>query len=81
MIVLQVNANTRQCQTKARNRFDDLPALAAPKRSELRNELDSYLLADAEHTSDVLGWWHERRTTYPRLSRMAMDYLTIPGTY
>jgi hypothetical protein len=24
-------------------------------------------------------WWHEKRATYPCLSRMARDYLSIPG--
>jgi len=62
------------------NIFDNLPALAAPKPSDLRGELERYLSADPEYAPDVLAWWHERRSTYPRLSRMAMDYLSIPAT-
>ncbi|KIL55688.1 hypothetical protein M378DRAFT_90563, partial [Amanita muscaria Koide BX008] len=27
-----------------------------------------------------IAWWHGRRSVYPRLSRMALDYLTIPAT-
>lgn len=27
-----------------------------------------------------MEWWHDRRTLYPRLSRMALDYLSIPAT-
>ena len=61
------------------NIFDHLPALAPPKRAELRSELDSYLSTDIEHVIDPLAWWHERGGTYPHLSRMALDYLTIPG--
>ena len=45
------------------------------------DELVRYLAADVEHTHDVLAWWHEHRTTYPRLSRMAFDYLSIPGSF
>ena len=30
---------------------------------------------------DGLKWWHERHATYPHLSRMALDYLTIPGMF
>jgi hypothetical protein len=62
------------------NIFDDLPALSAPKVTELRDELARYLSTDPEQVKDVLLWWHEHKATYPRLSRMALDYLTIPGT-
>lgn len=34
---------------------------------------------DVEHVVDPIAWWYERRDTYPHLSRMALDYLTIPG--
>jgi hypothetical protein len=62
-----------------KNIFDDLPSLSAPTRKELRDELDRYLSTDPEMMEDVLIWWHENRATFPRLSRMALDYLTIPG--
>ncbi|KIM61748.1 hypothetical protein SCLCIDRAFT_51980, partial [Scleroderma citrinum Foug A] len=29
---------------------------------------------------DALKWWHEQHSKYPRLSCMALDYLTIPAT-
>ena len=61
------------------NIFDHLPALAAPKSTELRDELERYLSTDPEFVADVLLWWTERKSTYPRLSRMALDYLSIPG--
>ena len=61
------------------NMFDDLPALIVPASTELRGELDRYLSTDPEHVTDVLAWWYERRAIYPRLHRMALDYLTIPG--
>ena len=44
------------------------------------DELDAYLASDIEDISDALKWWHEHRATYLRLSHMALDYLTIPGT-
>ena len=59
--------------------FDNLPALAPPKPADLRSEIDHYLSADVEHVTDPLAWWHERRDMYLQLSRMAFDYLTIPG--
>jgi hAT family C-terminal dimerisation region len=63
----------------SRNIFDDLPSLAQPKKSALRCELDRYLSTDVEVVSDVLAWWYERRAMFPCLSRMALDYLSIPG--
>jgi len=57
-----------------------MPALAPPRSTDLGNELDRYLSADIEDvTTGVIEWWHKRRTLYPCLSRMAIDYLTIPG--
>ena len=63
------------------NIFDDLPALAAPSTSELRDDLDRYLSTDPEHVTDALAWWHETRVVYPHLHCMATDYLTIPGLF
>ena len=61
--------------------FDSLPSLSAPEQHELRDELDRYLNTDPEAVGDVLMWWHKRRAMYPYLSRMALDYLTIPGVF
>ena len=59
--------------------FDNLPALIMPALTELCGELDRYLSMDPEHVTDVLAWWYARRAIYPRLHRMALDYLMIPG--
>jgi len=64
--------------SKTTNIFDELPDLA-PALLELRDELDHYLATDVEDVRDGLMWWYERRATFPRLSRMAHDYLSIPG--
>ena len=63
------------------NIFDELPALSAPPKSDLRDELDRYLSTDPEHVTNALAWWYEKRLVYPRLHRMALDYLTIPGDF
>ena len=63
----------------SKNIFDNLPALQAPKPMELHGELDRYLSTDPEHVTDALAWWYEHKHVYPRLYRMAMDYLSIPG--
>jgi hypothetical protein len=35
--------------------------------------------SDPKHVSDVLTWWHKCKDVYPVLSRMAREYLSIPG--
>ncbi|KIM68762.1 hypothetical protein SCLCIDRAFT_20092 [Scleroderma citrinum Foug A] len=66
-------------QDRSQNIFNKLPSLAKPKASHEHNELDTYLASDIEDVVDALKWWHERCSTYPCLSRMAFNYLTIPG--
>ena len=63
----------------SKNIFDELPDLA-PASSDLRDELDRYLAMDIEDVKDALRWWFEHRATFPHLSRMVRDYLSIPGT-
>jgi hypothetical protein len=61
--------------------FDNLPALAAPRPADLRDELAHYLSIDPEQVKDILQWWTERKMTYPCLSQMALNYLSIPGNF
>ena len=68
-----------QRSSSTNNIFDDLPALSAPSKADLRDELDTYLSTDPEHVTNAIAWWYEKRYVYPRLHRMALDYLTIPG--
>jgi len=44
------------------------------------NELDRFLREKAEKVKDPLEWWYKNRTVYPKLSRMALDFLCIPPT-
>jgi hypothetical protein len=60
--------------------FDNLPSLSIPRQQE-RSELERYLGTDTIPVDDALLWWFENKHVYPRLSRMAFDYLTIPGEY
>jgi hypothetical protein len=44
------------------------------------SELDRYLKSGrVKDVKDPLEWWMKNRATYPRLSRMARDFLVIPG--
>ena len=45
-----------------------------------QSKLDRYLEIGTEQVDDVILWWTERKKLYPCLSRMALDYLSIPGT-
>ena len=46
------------------------------------NELDHYLKsARVKDVRDPLKWWFDNQRSYPRLSCMARDYLTIPGKF
>src|ERR1700722_5743453 len=43
------------------------------------NKLDDYLRLPVENITKLLKWWFDNRRTYPTLSCMARDYLSIPG--
>lgn len=64
------------------NIFDSLPSLAPLGRSTaVMDELRLFLSIEPENVTNAVQWWYENRATYPRLYRMALDYLTIPGKY
>ena len=62
------------------NMFDNLATLAMPKK-ELCDELEKYLGMETEPVLNVLSWWFEHKNVYPCLSRMALNYLSIPGEF
>ena len=45
-----------------------------------QNEVDEYLSQAVEKVRDPIAWWWDHRKVYPKLSAMALDYLSIPGT-
>ena len=63
------------------NIFDILDELDAAPDDRIDDELEHYLSTPTEKTSNVIQWWTDRLKIYPNLSQMAIDYLTIPGTY
>jgi hypothetical protein len=72
---LQVTVN------KSANIFDNLPSLSQFTSAPVDNELDVYLKTPIENVAigDGIQWWFRNRHTFPCLSRMALDYLSIPG--
>ncbi|KAL6144862.1 hypothetical protein ACLB2K_055552 [Fragaria x ananassa] len=47
-------------------------------KSELEQYLEEIILAPRGQDFDILGWWKEKSTKYPTLSKMASDVLSIP---
>ena len=45
----------------------------------ISNEVDKYLWEPVENVQDPLRWWFQNRFGYPNLSRMALDYLSVPA--
>lgn len=65
--------------------FDKIPALESMKKASLApttRGIDTYLAAPCEKVEgSVLDWWNARRDMYgPGMRRMAISYLTAPGT-
>jgi hypothetical protein len=63
------------------NIFDNLPGLTHLKSTAPVDEITLYLSSELVNVTDAIKWWREKQGTYPQLSRMALDYLTIPGMY
>jgi hypothetical protein len=38
-------------------------------------------LTPSEKVQDPIAWWWDHRNTYPKLLKMAFDYLSIPHEY
>ena len=58
-----------------------MPFLSVPKKAAMVDELGRYLASPTEATVDPLLWWIEKQAVYPRLARMALNYLSIPGQF
>ena len=60
--------------------FADLLSSNTSELAANEDELTAYLSTPCENVSDedVLLWWR-RQTQFPRLSVMAISYLTCPG--
>ena len=50
----------------------------ASNASELVSYLDCDTVSQLDDSFDILRWWHEHKLTYPVLSIMAKDVLTVP---
>jgi hypothetical protein len=48
--------------------------------SELSSYLDSDIVSQFNEDFNILSWWHEHKLTYPILSLLAKDVMTIPAS-
>jgi hypothetical protein len=81
LIALQnARSSLRASTPTATNIFDVLPALQEFEATAIQDELAMYLSTGRDlRIVDGLRWWYEHKHLYPHLSRMAIDYLSIPG--
>lgn len=65
------------------NIFDNLASgISEEPTGAGQDELERYLAEPCKQIDgDILKWWYGQRDTYPRLSRMALDFLSAPGAY
>lgn len=75
----QVSMSSSQADfDDATNWLEDIPI---PDAITDADELQEYLSQPVERIKvNPLRWWWDKRHTWPALSRMALDYLCIPGT-
>ena len=69
---------TSEVTTPLTEDFLDFGNLSVPTAART-HEIDDYLRLAVENVTDPLQWWNNNRFLYPNLSRMARDYLCIPG--
>ena len=48
--------------------------------TDTANELDRFLQEPVENVKEPLKWWFLNCSAYPKLSRMALDFLSVPPT-
>ncbi|KAJ3574247.1 hypothetical protein NP233_g1903 [Leucocoprinus birnbaumii] len=77
---VNVRSSLDQPSSKHQNIFDDLSDLEKIAPAPVVDELALYLKQPREKVDDVLKWWLQRQNTFPRLSRMALNYHSVPAT-
>ena len=71
---------SRSFQSRNDDTDDSESSSSSSEEEEFVEELDRYLSSGRiKGVKDPLKWWHDNQGSYLRLSRMAKDYLSIPG--
>ena len=70
-------------QGNSNNIFNSLSSLSKLNSTNECDKLDRYLATGVEDITSggAIKWWHNHCSKYPCLSRMALDYLIIPGKH
>ena len=70
-----INAEVPSVVVDEYDLFDNEPAV-----DELKDYCNNSIRLNGGQNQDILLWWKANSKKYPNLSRMARDYLAIPGT-
>ena len=72
--------HSRAFQSQKDDSDDSESSSSSSDEEGFADELNRYLSSGRiKGVDDPVKWWHENQASYPRLSRMAKDFLTIPG--
>lgn len=59
----------------------NVPSSSLSEADKIRTELETYLLTpEISEDADPLQWWKKHEDNFPRLSKLAKKYLSIPAT-
>jgi hypothetical protein len=61
------------------SKFEQWVKSRQSKLSASRSELERYYRLEPELVNDPVRWWIDHSNAFPRLSRFALDVLTIPA--
>jgi hypothetical protein len=83
LVPIPVEPQPRPSTLTPQNSFEHLKTTFAGQSMHAGDhsttELDEYLKLLPEPVDDPILWWYKQSGTYPNLSCMALDYLSIPG--
>lgn len=69
----------QQLPPREQTPFEQWMKSRRPRRSESDSELERYYRLEPQEVNDPIQWWADHRTTFPQLSRFALDILAIPA--
>lgn len=75
------NSDDKELDLFSRYNKEREEPLLITNQNDWKRKINLYLAEEKEvSTVDVLKWWKNHQKPYPRLARMARDYLAIPAS-